>query len=114
MTEAELIKIASPWLAKYSVVGIRTQEPPFALGAIAHKSVSWDRGCETNRQLTGICATNIRNRKHAVRQHTSNYNSSLCTYYGDHIAVVAGNHYHYGRDAGEVVISDPVVVSILA
>jgi hypothetical protein len=31
-----------------------------------------------------------------------------------HIAVIAGNSYEYGEDAGEVIISDPVVISIIA
>lgn len=35
-------------------------------------------------------------------------------YYGDHVAVIAGNSWDYGEDAGEIVIHDPIVIEILA
>ena len=35
-------------------------------------------------------------------------------YFGDYVAVVAGNSYTYGEDPGEIVIADAVVVEVLA
>ena len=35
-------------------------------------------------------------------------------YYGDYVAVIAGNAWDYGEDAGEIVIHDPIVIEILA
>jgi hypothetical protein len=35
-------------------------------------------------------------------------------YFGDHKAIIAGNFAECGEDPGEIVISDPVVVEIIA
>lgn len=35
-------------------------------------------------------------------------------YYGDYVAVIAGNSWDYGEDSGEIVIHDPIVIEILA
>lgn len=35
-------------------------------------------------------------------------------YYGDYVAVIAGNAWDYGEDAEEIVIHDPIVIEILA
>ena len=35
-------------------------------------------------------------------------------YFGAYVAVVAGNEYEYGEDAGEIIIRDPVVVAVIS
>jgi hypothetical protein len=35
-------------------------------------------------------------------------------YFGDHKAIVAGDFAECGEDPGEIIISDPVVVEIIA
>ena len=35
-------------------------------------------------------------------------------YYGNYVAVIAGNSWDYGEDDGEIVIHDPTVIEILA
>lgn len=106
MTTTEIIKAmeeieAETW---YEVYGIRTQEEPFALGEIDHRSHIWEDGDDTGEELDGICCTT----KEMAKLHTSGY------YYGKHTAIIAGNRSHSGEDEGEIVITDPVVVRILA
>lgn len=43
----------------HETFGIRTQEIPFELGKIYHRSYVWDRGDVTDEELNGICATRI-------------------------------------------------------
>ena len=88
----------------YEVYGIRTQEEPFELGEIDHRSLVWVDGEETDEELDGLSCT----RKEFARMHTNG------SYFGDHIAIIAGTRYTAGEDAGEIIISDPVVVRILS
>lgn len=95
--------IADELSMDYEVFGVRVQDVPFTMGAMDHASHVWDNGDDTGEELDGVCAQDVKtlNKYHNV-------------YYGDYIAVVAGNDYSYGEDAGELIISDPVVVAILA
>lgn len=86
----------------YEVVGIRTQSRAFELGAISHLSHVWDDGNDTGVELDGICVVDVRSLKQA------------CSYFGDHVAIIGGNSYEYGEDAGEIIIHDPVVIEILS
>lgn len=86
---------------EYSKCAIRIQEVPFELGAIDHISHVWIDGDETEEELPGICCTVIERMK-------SN------EYFGNHMAVIGGNNYEYGEDVGEIIISDPVVIAIIA
>ena len=86
----------------YEVVGIRVQEIPFSLGEMDHRSHIWDDGEDTGEELSGVSV--IRSDKAELSK----------TYYGDYVAVLAGNSYTYGEDDGEIVIEDAVVVEVLA
>lgn len=87
----------------YALIGVRVQEQEFELGAIGHVSHVWVDGDETEEELNGICVKNIRN-----------YFDDGAVYYGDHVAIICGNRAEYGEDNGELIISDPVVVEVLA
>lgn len=104
---AEMIKkakgIAEELSWDYGKIGIRVQEVPFELGEMSHRSHVWVDGDETDEELDGVCAQDV-----------DTIDSYHHMYYGDYIALVAGNDYTYGEDAGEIIISDPVVVAILA
>lgn len=86
----------------YEQVCIRVQEVPFELGEMEHQSSVWVDGDETDEQLDGISTLSVK------------YAQNAEFYFGDHLAIVAGNEYSYGQDAGEVIIRDPVVLEILA
>jgi hypothetical protein len=87
----------------YECIAVRVQEVPFELGEMSHVSHRWDDGDDTGEELDGVCGTAV----NAIKA------NARTTYYGEHLAVIAGNHYTYGEDAGEVVISDPQVIAII-
>lgn len=87
----------------YEKIGIRVQEVPFELGEMDHQSHVWVDGDETDELLPGVSAQDI----NTIDKY---YNE----YFGAYVAVVAGNEYEYGEDAGEIIIHDPVVVVVLA
>ena len=90
---------------EYEYVGIRVQEQEFELGEITHKSHNWgyNDNYETvdfGEELDGICCTRLEE-------------AEKSEYFGDHIAVICGNHATFGEDDGEIIIEDPVVVKII-
>ena len=97
-----LAEVAEELFFNYEVVAIRVQEVPFELGAIDHVSSVWVDGEETDEELDGICAIRAKDVDKSD------------TYFGDHVAIIAGNRYTYGEDIGEVIIEDAEVVEILA
>ena len=96
-------KIAEENDMDYECIAIRVQEVPFELGEMSHVSHRWDDGDDTGEELDGVSGTKVSSIK---------ANAST-TYYGKYLAVIAGNCYTYGEDAGEVVISDPQVIAII-
>lgn len=98
--------VAEEYDFDYACIAVRKQEEPFALGEIDHVSHIWDNGEDTGEELNGLCGIKVNALDDSAR-----YNGY---YFGRHIAVIAGNSYEYGEDAGEVIISDPVVISIIA
>lgn len=84
----------------YAYVGVRVQEVPFELGQIDHCSKVWVDGEETDEELDGVCATKL-------DKLTAN------EYFGDYVAILCGNSAEYGEDAGEIIISDAIVASII-
>ena len=86
----------------YEYIGIRTQEVPFELGEMTHLSHIWDDGNDTGVELNGVSVL------------LGAYADLATQYYGDHVAIVAGNCGEYGEDKGEIVISDATVIEILA
>lgn len=86
----------------FGYFGVRTQEEPFALGEIKHLSHQWTDSCtETDEILDGICTVMPEWYKPG-------------TYYGDHVAIIAGNNVDYGQDPGELIITeDATVVAII-
>ena len=107
MMTAEMIEKAKATAEElfydYEVIGIRVQEESFELGSINHLSHVWVDGEDTGDELDGICAQDVR----TIERYDNGY-------FGNHIAIIAGNSYSYGEDAGEVVVEDAIVVEILA
>ncbi len=94
------------WDIEYGKFGIRIQEQPFELGAINHNSKVWIDGDETDEELDGVCAIDI-NSPEALESLKGN------GYFGSYIALLAGCNFEYGFDAGEVILKDAVVLSII-
>lgn len=87
----------------YEYIGIRVQDGvPFDLGEMSHISHIWDDGDDTGEELPGVCVIDGRKAEYSV------------LYSGDHVAIIGGNHAEYGEDPGEIIISDPVVLAVLA
>lgn len=107
----EIKKAAQEFRPKYDVVAVRTQEAPFKLGPLLHKSVKWTNGEPTSEKLDGISATSVGSS--AIRKHTDEFDPREGQYQGDYCAIIGGNKFKYGHDKGEVVIKDPVVLKIL-
>ena len=95
---------------EFEYYGIRTQEEAFELGEIDHLSHVWNDGDDTGEELDGISCTAIASR--AVSMHGDG-TSTMGTYYGEHIAIIAGNDIEYGEDEGEIIIKDATVVKII-
>ena len=100
--------VAEDLFYEYEAVAIRVQETPFSLGEINHVSHVWIDGEDTGKVLNGICGISA---EHAEEVFKSPF---AVQYFGDHAAIIAGNHYEFGEDFGEIIISDPVVVDIIA
>ena len=100
---SEAKEIVKEFELDYEKIAIRVQDVPFSIGPMDHCSHVWVDGEETEDLLDGICAQDIA----TIDQYHNNY-------FGSHIALVAGNDYTYGEDYGEVIISDAVVIAILA
>jgi len=93
------------------MIGIRTQEMPFeAVGDImSHTSVVWYDGEETDIELDGVCALDIRQFKSiedAIR-------ASKMSYVGKYTAIIESDYWEYGQDPDEIILRDPVVKEIL-
>ena len=95
-------EVAEEIFFDYEVVGIRVQEQPFELGEMAHVSHIWNDGEDTGAELNGVCAVKIDQVQFAHQ------------YFGDHVAIIAGNKYECGEDPGEIIIENAVVVEVLA
>lgn len=102
---ARLNTLAEELYYDYEVVGIRVQEEPFRLGEMDHVSHIWDDGEDTGEELDGVCT---------VSSTVADRVFKMLDYYGEHVAIIAGNEYRWGQDYGEIIIRDPVVVEILA
>lgn len=100
----EIMKIAEEYNMNYEKIGIRFQDEDFELGPIDHVSNVWVDGEDTGEEMDGISVFDV---AALDRASTEPYE------WFDHIAVIGGNDYVYGEDAGELVISDPVVLSII-
>lgn len=100
---ARVKEIAADPYREYEHIGIRVQdEHQFELGVLNHVSNIWEDGDDTGVELPGVCV--IR----ADRAELAN------TYYGDHVAIIGGNHIEYGEDDGELIICDPVVLEVIS
>ena len=95
--------------SKYGYIGIRTQEQSFELGEMTHNSKVWDDGDETDIELDGVCCTSL-----SKLADIKSYQLRQVTYYGEHIAIIAGDRAEYGEDLGELIIADATVVAIIA
>ena len=97
--------VAQELFYEYEVIGIRVQEVEFQLGEMDHVSHIWDDGEDTGEELDGVCAVSSTEADRVFQ---------MLDYYGDHVAIIAGNDYSWGQDYGEIIIRDPVVVEVLA
>ncbi len=89
---------------EYEYIGIRIQEDAFAEGDVLDNSFVWIDGECTDEELNGTCAINLYDAKLALEN----------GYYGEHVAVVAGDSREWGQDEGEIIIKDAVVIEVLA
>lgn len=99
---ARVKEIGMDFDREYEYIGIRVQEVPFELGKMDHVSHIWDDGNDTGEEIDGVCVINFDQAELAKN------------YFGDHIAIIGGNNREWGEDAGEIIISDPVVLEVLA
>lgn len=115
-----IIKDIAELRKQYKYVGIRTQEEPFELGQMSHKSSHWVNGDETNKLLDGVSATSVKSS--AVQGHSDSkkdysqqrkYGNHAGYYYGNHVAIIVGNEARSGADQGEIIIKKPKVKRIL-
>lgn len=96
-------EMAADTYREYEYIGIRVQdETPFELGEMDHVSHVWVDGDDTGEELGGVCA--IRGDRAELAK----------SYYGDYVAIIGGNKAEYGEDDGELIITDPVVLEVLA
>lgn len=102
MTANEIKALMDEYSEEYGIVAIRTQEEEFEMGTICHNSRVWIDGEETDEELDGVCGTVVK----GLEYH-------LDTYYGDHVAIIAGDYYGYGEDPYEVIIRDAEVINII-
>lgn len=102
LVQNRIKEIIDKYELDYNYIGIRVQEEEFELGSMDHVSKVWVDGDETDEELDGVCVIDI------------NKLSGSDGYFGDHVAVVCGDRADYGQDYGELIISDAVVVEILA
>lgn len=94
----------------HEIFGIRTQDVPFEMGEIDHKSLVWIDGEMTDEELDGISATVIDTND--IERSLNRHNRE--GYYGEHIAILAGVYSMSGEDAGEIIMENPDVIAILA
>lgn len=108
MTVAELKETIdnNDWDIEYGKFGIRIQEQAFELGTIDHNSKVWIDGEETDEELDGVCTIDLDSPEAAEVLNGNGY-------FGSHIALLAGDRYEYGCDAGEVILKDAEVLYII-
>lgn len=107
----EIQAAAEKYKPDYKIVAVRTQETPFELGKIKHRSERWSDGEPAGEKLDGLSATSVKSS--AIRKHTPEFDPREGQYQGKYVALIGGNRYHTGHDKGEVVIRDPEVLEIL-
>ncbi|MDO4275860.1 MAG: hypothetical protein Q4D16_19505 [Eubacteriales bacterium] len=86
----------------YDFIGVRVQENEFVQGEILDYSYIWVDGECTSEELDGTCAIRLEDAELANG------------YYGQHIAIIAGNYGEYGQDLGEIIIRDAEVLEVLS
>ena len=100
MTRIEEIKNE----CEYERIGIRVQENEFTEGEMLGNSFVWIDGECTDEELDGTCAINLDDAKCAIEN----------GYFGEHIALIAGDRFEWGQDEGEIIIKDAVVIEVIA
>lgn len=93
------------------MLGVRTQEVPFeAVGeTMMHQSVIWIDGEETDEELDGVCALDMR--RYATKEEA--IKASKAGYFGKYTAIIESDSYEYGEDENEIILRDPVIVEII-
>ena len=95
---------------EFGYYGIRTQELPFeAIGDwMTHQSRIWVDGEETDEELPGVCALDMR--AYSTKDEAIEASRQ---YYGKYTAIIASDSMEYGEDLNEIILRDPVVIEIL-
>lgn len=91
--------------AEYGFIGIRVQDEAFGLhvgDTVMHNSHIWDDGEDTEEELDGVCAMNLRA-----------LDMIICEYYGETILVLGSDDAEYGDDLGEIVMRDAKVLAVI-
>lgn len=89
---------------EYEYIGVRIQEDEFTEGEILDNSYVWDDGEWTDEELDGTCAVNLDDAKLTLTN----------GYFGEHVAIIAGDHCEWGQDCGEIIIREAIVIEVLA
>lgn len=85
---------------EYGYIGIRVQDEEEKMGeTISHKSHVWDDGDDTGKELNGVSALLV------------GHTDTLSQYVGQHVYLIGSDEVEFGEDAGEVVMTDPVVLA---
>lgn len=90
---------------EYGYIGIRVQEEAFGLkvgDTVAHNSLVWVDGDETDEELDGVSAMDI-----------NHLDIVDCEYYGSCVLVLGSDCTDLGEDLGEIVMKDAKVLAII-
>ena len=96
---------------EHGYVGIRIQESDFGLRAgdtVDHRSLVWDRGCETEDELPGVCALDARHFSGIAQC------GGCVPYSGRTVLLLGADRITYGEDEGELIMEDATVLAVLA
>jgi hypothetical protein len=90
----------------YDYVGFRTDDGPLSPEL---RSRVWDDGEPTGEMLDGLSVTDV-NAPEVWSMHNFEPPRRGGHYFGENTYVIAGNRAYAGRDRGELVITDPVII----
>lgn len=87
---------------EYEYIGVRVQDEAFTVGEILNNSYVWIDGEMTEEELDGTCAIKLEEAELAK------------CYFGEHVAIIAGDGMEYGTDLGEIIIKNAEVIEVVS
>ena len=84
----------------YNFVAIRVCPDMVEVGQKLEASFVWVDGEITDEELEGTCGIDIESK-------------ASCGYFGECLAIIGGYDAEYGEDAGELIVKEAEVISIL-